>query len=54
MMGGADGVKDGSWPAGAPRLVQQRIAADLKAVFPRVLSTEVGAELAITLPEPRR
>eukprot|EP00170_Pyropia_yezoensis_P002341 contig_9820_g2345 len=54
MMGGADEVKDGSWPAGAPPFVQQRIAADLKAVFPRVLSMKFSAELAITLPETRR
>eukprot|EP00170_Pyropia_yezoensis_P002342 contig_9821_g2346 len=46
-MGGADEVKDGSWPAWAPPFVQQQIAADLKAAFPRVLSMKVGAELAI-------
>eukprot|EP00170_Pyropia_yezoensis_P002755 contig_11567_g2760 len=54
MIGGADKVKDGSWPAGAPPLVRQQIAAELKAIFPRVLSMKVGAEVAITLPETRR
>lgn len=53
MMGGSDEVKDGSWPVGARPLVLQRISADLKADFSRVLSMKVGAQLAITLPETR-